>query len=123
MSAPASVPARHIRTIRLENGLDLIVTDRTRHYFGGYLVVRLELACEVPLEERFIPAELCRQASARLRRVVFTRVLEKMGVLAADAGGVAERLLADFLSNSGRYLSSPAFPEKLVRRELEKARR
>lgn len=103
------------RQLTLDNGLEIIINDLTRAYFGDYNLVRLEIVCQfqrrssVNVEEKaadpVVPGE-----SAPLYR----RVLEKMGVPSSLVAQSKEALINDFLQNSLSYLTDPQFPAKLT---------
>jgi len=97
------------RHLVLDNGLDILVRDMTRVYFGDYHRVRLAITCR--------PTGMM-----KLHGVLdstdpvpeFHRVVEKMGVPSAEVEMVRESLVRDFLNNSLKYLSAADFPAKLA---------
>lgn len=111
-----------IREYDLGGGITARLRDGTRHYFGGYYHVRIEVSADVPLSTSpFAGAEeyqaACRLLGERLR---FHRVLEKMAVPEADIAAVRLGLLEAFDANVLPYLSRPDFPERFMRSEYAK---
>jgi len=104
-------PADIYRQMSLDNGLEIIIRDLSRVYFGDYHLVRLEITCrtgkgfatddDIGLSGD-VPAE-------------FRRIVEKMGVPSSEIEAARELLIQDFLSNSLAYLSAADFPVKLAR--------
>jgi hypothetical protein len=111
--------------VDLANGLELLIYDHSRRYFGDYNHVKLEIRCLVNLRDLVGTAQLIVEEARQSLgdEVVYRRFLEKMGVPSMEVGLVKNRLIADFCAHSLSYLASPAFPEKLVAAELRRAQR
>lgn len=108
-----------IREYDLGGGITARLQDATRHYFGGYYHVRIEVGADVPLlASAFTGPEEYRAALRLLgEQVRFHRVLEKMAVPEAEIAAVRRDLLGAFDSNVLPYLSRPDFPERFMRSE------
>jgi len=110
---------RIIREYDLGGGITARLRDATRHYFGGYYHVRIEVSADVPLSAApFADAEEYRAALRLLgEQVHFHRTLEKMAVPEAGIAAVRQGLLEAFDTNVLPYLSRPDFPERFMRSE------
>jgi hypothetical protein len=110
---------RIIREYDLGGGITATLRDETRHYFGGYYHVRIEVGADVPLSApAFADPKEYRDALRLLgERICFRRVLEKMAVPEADIAAVRQGLLDAFDTNVLSYLSRPDFPERFMRSE------
>lgn len=114
-----------VRIMELQNGLIVRFLDRTRHYYGGFYHVKVEVCCELAVvPEQFTSSEQYSQAVAILGATVnYTKMLERMGVPEADIPTVRDRLITQFVTSSQDYLSAPSFPSGVVRTELDKQRK
>ena len=114
-----------IRQIRLANGLTLIFHNHSRRYFGDYHQAKVEITCSIPIvEEYFSGKEEMEDAVKTLGDdVIFRRSVEQMGVPSAALESVLDSIMNNFCNHSLHYISSPAFPRKMVHMELTKARR
>lgn len=114
-----------IREIPLQNGLTLRYYDQTRHYFGDFYLVKLELVCNIPLQlEYFETSSMFDEAKQLIGdSAVYRRAFEQMGVASTAIGAVSDRLIEHFTRNSLTYFSSCSFPVKFVNAELNKARK
>jgi hypothetical protein len=117
------------RTEKLSNGLTVEFHDRSNRYYGDFHRVRIEVRCSIPLTPAVITpsedpeAELRRVRDILGEEVVFTRFIERMGV-AGDALEQTKRHLIDSFTRSAfAYLENPAFPSRLVARELERRKK
>lgn len=112
------------RILELPNGLIFRFLDRTTHYYGGFFHVKVEVRCELPIRpEYFASAEQHDEAVAALgQTVMYTKLLERMGVAEPDIPAVSEQLMEQFIESSHAYLSSPTFPIGVVRTEMEKTK-
>lgn len=108
-----------IREYDLGGGISALLRDATRHYFGGYFHVRIEVNANVPLSASSFAAAEEYQAARRLlgEQVCFHRVLEKMAVPEAGIKAVRQGLLEAFDANVLPYLSRPDFPGRFMRSE------
>jgi hypothetical protein len=102
------------RQMVLDNGLEIVITDQSRVYFGDYHLVRLEIICRAGGDA----AAAIAGPGAELRRVV-----ERMGVPSAAVEAARESLVNDFLSTSLTYMSAPDFPAKLASTTLKQAKK
>lgn len=114
-----------IREIGLDNGLTIRFLDLTRHYFGDFHLVKIEIVCEIPLLSDYFADSAEREEARRLigDPAVYRRTVEQMGVPSTAIGMVTDRLIANFTDHSLSYFSAPGFPARFTRRELEKARK
>jgi hypothetical protein len=108
-----------IREYDLGSSIMARLRDGTRHYFGGYYHVRIEVSADVPLTASpFAGADEYRAALLLLGdRIRFHRVLEKMAVPESGIKAARQGLLEAFASNVLPYLSRPDFPERFMRSE------
>jgi len=112
-----------IKEYQLADGITALIRDISRHYFGGYYHVRLQVTAEVPLCADWFetPLEYENALECLGRSVRFSRVLEKMAVPQAEISAVQTALLDSFEANLLGYLSRPDFPRGFVRGEYAKA--
>lgn len=108
-----------IREYELGSGITVRLCDVTRHYFGGYYHVRIEVSADVPLSTSPFADFDEHRAARRLlgERIRFYRVLEKMAVPVSGIKAARQGLLQAFASNMLPYLSRPDFPERFMRSE------
>lgn len=106
----------------LSGGVKAEVRDITRHYFGGYYHVRLDVQAEICLDESWFENQLAfEQACQHLgTSVFFRRTLEKMAVPEAEIEAVRLKLLEMYEKNMLVYLSRPDFPRRFVLAEYVK---
>ena len=120
MTDPVTLPSR-----TLPNGLTVDLLDCTRHYYGGYWHVVLEVRCMVPVSAgQFEDAA----AGGDARRILgeqqsFVRRLEKMAVRQDLLEQARQELLERFERNLLPFLSSEQFPPRFIASELEQQRR
>lgn len=113
-----------LREISLKNGLTIRFRDHTRHYFGDFHQVRLEIVCDIRLDPAHFENITDFEDARRIlgEGVSYRRFVEQMGVPTASTGEVKEQLIAHFVGHSLKYVSSSVFPQRLVQAELERAR-
>lgn len=114
-----------IREFDLADGVKAVIHDATRHYFGGYYQVRLQVTADVPLSAPwFGNASEYEEAVRRLGRTVrFCRTLEKMAVPLHEVDEVRNSLLESFETTLISYLSRPDFLRRFVLSEFGKTRK
>lgn len=112
-----------IRTCDLGGGVRAVISDRTRHYFGGYYHVRIHVSADVPVSAgTFADTQEYQDAVQRLGAVVtFSRTLEKMAVPDSEIDAVRQQLLTAFETNVLPYLVREDFAASFVRSEYHKA--
>lgn len=118
-----------MRTEKFSNGLTVEFHDRSNRYYGDFHRVRIEVRCSIPLTPAAIP--LSEDPEAELRRVrdmlgdevVFSRFLEQMGVAGDALERTKQHLIDSFARSTFSYLENPAFPSRLVARELERGKK
>lgn len=112
-----------LREYPLADGVTVLIRDVSRHYFGGYYHVRLQVAADVPLRADWFetPLEYDNALGCLGRSVRFSRTLEKMAVPQAEMEAVRNALLDSFEANLLGYLSRPDFPRSFARGEYAKA--
>lgn len=112
-----------IGKLELAHGVKALITDHSRHYYGGYYHVCLEISAEVPLvEEWFKDATEYADAVRRLgASACFRRKLEKMAVPADELDTVRQRLLDSFDAHMRSYLLREDFPRRFVLSEYRAA--
>ncbi|QEM68478.1 hypothetical protein FO488_10050 [Geobacter sp. FeAm09] len=111
-----------MREYELGGGITARLRDVTRHYFGGYFHVRIEVSAEIPLSATPFSGPEEYQAALRLLggQIHFRRILEKMAVPEGDVTAVRQGLLEAFDANVLPYLSRPDFPGRFMRSEYVK---
>ena len=111
-----------LRDNSLPNGLQVTVADVSRHYYGGYWQVCLEVSCLVPLEMgRF--SDPATEADARRllgTAVPFVRHLEKMAVHGDELAAVRQELLERFDRHLLPFLGNQQFPARFIQSEFQK---
>jgi hypothetical protein len=103
----------------LGGGIAATVSDATRHYFGGYYHVCIQVSAEIALTPACFdtPGHYEDALGLMGKQVRFSRTLEKMAVPDTDVAAVRHTLLDAFDANELPYLSRPDFPERFVRSE------
>ena len=112
-----------LRTYKLADGWQAIVSNATRHYYGGYFHVRLHVAAEVALSAEWFESQIVYEDALRRlgNPVTFKRVLEKMAVPDSEIDSVLQDLISAFETNLVPYLLRPDFPRRFVISEYAKA--
>jgi len=112
-----------MKTYTLGDGIRATASDHTRHYFGGYYHVRIQVSADVPVSAGAF-AEESEQLDA-LRRlgpfVSFSRTLERMAVPDSEIDAVRQHLLASFDTNELPYLVRAGFADSFIQSEYRKA--
>ena len=106
-----------ISTIRLNELINVVLCDETRHYFGGYYHVKVLAFCDMPFSENYFNcgAEFLDARSRMGESVRFKRVLEKMAVPQDEIESVRNRLITAFNETTLAYLAAPDFAKLFVR--------
>lgn len=114
-----------VREELLANGLTIRFVNRTRHYYGDFYRVIVEITCRVPVAAAYLTdaAELAATREVLGEELLYRRSLEQMGVPSTEIDRVVERLLDHFTSHSLPYIASPQFPRKMLSAELRKVAR
>lgn len=114
-----------IRIISLENSLTIRIHDGTRRYYGDFYLVKLEIVCEVPLLSEFFATEADLTLAKKLLgdKVVYRRIVERMGVPSSEVESAKNILLQNFERNSLSYFKTEDFPRKIVISEFTRARK
>lgn len=114
-----------IREIPLENGLLVRFCDHTRHYYGDFHLVKIEVVCEVPLRSDYLDdaGDLADALVLLGDPARYRRIMEQMGVPSTSIVSVRERLIENFISHSLPYLASSRFPARFLHSELQRARK
>jgi len=112
-----------IKTYMLGGGIRATASDHTRHYFGGYYHVRIQVSADVPVSAGAFPRESEHQdALRRLGTFVgFSRTLERMAVPECEIDAVRQHLLASFDTNELPYLLRAGFAGSFIQSEYRKA--
>lgn len=111
-----------LRERTLPNGLQVIVSDVSRHYYGGYWQVSLEVSCLVPLEMGQFSDPAAETDARRLLGTVvpFVRHLEKMAVHGDELAAVRQELLERFDRHLLPFLGNQQFPSRFIQTEFQK---
>lgn len=111
-----------LRDNSLPNGLQVTVADVSRHYYGGYWQVCLEVSCLVPLELGLFSGPATEADARRLlgAAVPFVRHLEKMAVHADELAAVRQELLERFDRHLLPFLGNQQFPSRFIQSEFQK---
>lgn len=112
-----------VRTYPLAGGCRAVLSDATRHYYGGYFHVRLEVRADLELTaECFENRAAYEDALGRLgSRVTFRRILDKMAVPEPELDDVRRSLIGAFETNLLPYLLRPDFPRRFVASEYARS--
>lgn len=111
-----------LRSIELPNGLNFRFFDRTKHYFGGFYHVKIEVCSKIIINSVCCTfSELQLQAASVLGDSVrYSKILGRMGVLESEIQNVRGQLMSQFIESSYAYLATPSFPSVVILKELEK---
>lgn len=111
-----------LRDNSLPNGLQVTVADVSRHYYGGYWQVCLEVGCLVPLELGLFSDPATEADARRLlgTAVPFVRHLEKMAVHGDELAAVRQELLERFDHHLLPFLGNQQFPSRFIQSEFQK---
>lgn len=110
-----------LRDCRLDNGLQVTVADVSRHYFGGYWQVALEVCSLVSVEAGQF-ADSAAEADARRllgAEVPFVKRLERMAVHGDELETVRAELLERFERHLLPFLGNPQFPARFIQTEYQ----
>ncbi len=109
--------AELLKSIKLENGLQVNFFDTSNRYFGDFHRVCIEVKAEISLEKFNLAKE--QQAGRELSGpLCFKNKLKRMGVPTADLDRVKQAMMEDFLQTTGKYLSRPNFPRQFLKAKL-----
>jgi hypothetical protein len=114
-----------IKKIPLENGLVICMYDHTRRYYGDFYHVKIEIVCEITLNEEYFE-NLDDYADAQIilgKSVSYRRFMEQMGVPSTGIERAREVLIENFKEHSAPYFSSANFPRKLVLSHYDKSKK
>lgn len=105
----------------LANGLKVAVHDVSRHYYGGYWQIALEVSCLVPLETGQFSDPALESDARRLlgAAVPFVRRLEKMAVHGDEQDAVRQELLERFDRHLLPFLGHERFPARFIQTEYQ----
>ncbi len=111
-----------LRDCSLANGLRVTVTDVSRHYYGGYWQVALEVRCLVPLEAACFDDTATADNARRLLGdvVPFVRKLERMAVHGDEQQTAQLELLERFDHHLLPFLANNRFPDRFIQTEFQK---
>jgi hypothetical protein len=112
-----------IKVYRLADGLQATVTDATRHYFGGYYHVRIEVSSYIPVSTTVFADPTEHREALRLlgNSAHLSRSLEKMAVPVEEIDTVRRHLLESFEATVLPYLLRDHFADSFVRSEYRAA--
>jgi len=107
-----------IRTLTLDNELQLWFEDKSNRYYGDFHRVCIWVRAEISVAKLSLPAELHSLQADLPEKIGFERTLERMGVVSADLERVRETLIQDFIRTSRPYLERTGFLEQLLRKRI-----
>ena len=112
-----------LKQYELDGGLEAILSDVTRHYFGGYYHVRMLITADVAVMPKYFDSlPVYEDALLHLgSKVQFSRILEKMAVPDVEIAAVRQSLMESFEENLLPYMSRSDFSGSLVNSEYAKA--
>lgn len=112
-----------IKKLELADGVSAVISDNSRHYYGGYYHVSLQITAEVPLLKECFKSETeYADAVRRLgEKVCFRRKLEKMAVPADELELIRQDLLDSFSAHMLPYLMRKDFPRRFILSEYKAA--
>lgn len=110
------------KTYTLPNGLQPELHDRSRHYYGGYWQVVLELRCLVTISPNIpdLPqnhTDLCRQLG---EQIAYIQLLERMAVPQDQLDAVRKELIAGFEAHTLPFIAHPGFATRFIVKELRR---
>jgi len=110
-----------VRECSLANGLQVTVTDVSRHYYGGYWQVSLEVRCLVLLDAGMFsdPADANAARCLFGEAVPFVRRLERMAVRGDEQEAVRLELLERFERHLLPFLGNDRFPARFIQSEYQ----
>lgn len=108
-----------VHTFLLSNGLQVTVSDVSRHYFGGYWQVALEVSCLIPLETAMFADTTVAADARRLLgpAVPFVRRLERMAVHGDEQETVRQQLLDRFERHLLPFMENGRFADRFIQTE------
>lgn len=114
-----------LRDCSLPNGLRVTVTDVSRHYYGGYWQVALELSCLVPLDAASFADTVTSADARRLlgNTIPFVRRLERMAVRGDQQETARLELLERFDRHLLPFLANDHFPDRFIQSEFQQRRK
>lgn len=114
-----------VRTIELENDLTLQIIDQSRKIAADAQVVIMEARMEIPIEKSlFCTGSVTDDQFDHILKtlgspLVYQYRAERNMIMDRDKEKVLEDLVETFLNNTGKYITRPLFPEKLVLKEYK----
>ena len=111
------------KTIALENGHSLVITDLSRRIAADAQVVIMEARMEIPITQNLFqteavsPEKLAHIQAVLGDHIAYAYKVERNMIMDPDKEKVFEDLVKTFLDNTGQYVQKPQFPEKLVLKE------
>jgi hypothetical protein len=114
-----------LKKIPLENGLVIYVYDHTRRYYGDFYHVKIEITCDISLNEKYFENvnDYADAQNILGKSVSYNRFLEQMGVPSTGIEHVREKLIQNFKEHSVPYFSSMNFPGKFVLSHYNKSKK
>lgn len=114
-----------IKETTLPNGLTIRLFNCTRHYYGDFQLVKLDIRCTVQIVAEYfsnpVDYEMARTTLGETSQ--YHRSVERMGIPSASVGKILEELIINFEKHSLPYLVSPEFPRKLIMNEVHMVKR
>lgn len=105
-----------IKSYKTVTGLEILLVDRTSHYFGGYYHVRVDINVDVPVKREYFSdqVDFADVASRIGQHVLFQRRLEKMAVHSDELEVTKAQLVESFEKTMLTYLQHVDFSRRFV---------
>lgn len=114
-----------IKTVEMENGETLVISDLSRKISADAYVVIMQATMEIRIKPDLFDKEpLSGLTTDQIREVlgetvVYEYRLERNFIPAIEKDDVLASLVSTFMKNSARYISHPRFAPKLVLKQYK----
>ncbi len=114
-----------LKETTLPNGLHVRFFNRSRHYYGDFHLVKVEVCCPVPVRAEYFADSDAFQRGLRTLgdSVSYRRTMERIGIPSGAVNDVLHELVGSFERHALPYLVTPAFPRRFVAAEMLRAGR
>ena len=121
------IDGKFFEKIRLKNGLEARMCHKSRHTAGDRCQVTFEVRIDVDLKPEYFSSPILsnltlEEARSLLGNVTAYNYQKERNFISEDQKmAVLEKMKADFLDTNLRYLSSPGFPARLIKKNYKDA--